>query len=341
MIICNIHVIILSCPCRTIWQGPYGSDAVLLKHHVIDINDEGALERALQGCAAVVHCAHAEMPWKYVDKEGTQGIWRDNLTATEILVDTMQRLGIKDLVHVGDAYSALPIEDNYGLGEHVFIDYPRDYMLGDYGESRTRAEMYARIACRKDSDSFHGVFLRPVHVHGEAGSSSWSSLMEMAEQGNIPYIVGERRGMHQFIYAGNLAAIIDRCLVKLSTNPQLLNGELIYCLDETNVMPFREFLERRVCSSLFSPKVAVSFEKSFLKHYIDYIKYNIGLSPSPNSLSYPMFRFLFAKTIGFSNRKQRILLDFIPEVSQEESMKLSLQMSSEFPGSPRAAVRSG
>ncbi|ETN85051.1 hypothetical protein NECAME_06598 [Necator americanus] len=221
------------------------------------------------------------------------------LTATEILVDTMQRLGIKDLVHVGDAYSALPIEDNYGLGEHVFIDYPRDYMLGDYGESRTRAEMYARIACRKDSDSFHGVFLRPVHVHGEAGSSSWSSLMEMAEQGNIPYIVGERRGMHQF------------------------------------------FLERRVCSSLFSPKVAVSFEKSFLKHYIDYIKYNIGLSPSPNSLSYPMFRFLFAKTIGFSNRKQRILLDFIPEVSQEESMKLSLQMSSEFPGSPRAAVRSG
>lgn len=42
-------------------------------------------------------------------------------TATEILVDTMERLGIKKLVHVGDAYSALPIEDNYGLGEHVFM----------------------------------------------------------------------------------------------------------------------------------------------------------------------------------------------------------------------------
>ena len=32
----------------------------------------------------------------------------------------MQKYGIRRLVHVGDAYSALPIEDNYGLAEYVF-----------------------------------------------------------------------------------------------------------------------------------------------------------------------------------------------------------------------------
>ncbi|CAJ0605798.1 unnamed protein product [Cylicocyclus nassatus] len=315
-------------------------DGVQLRHFVFDISDEGALERALQGCTAVVHCAHAQMPWKYQDKKEIEMMWSDNLTATEILVDTMQRLGIATLVHVGDAYSALPIEDNYGLGELVFLDYPRNYLLGDYGESRTRGEMYARTACKKD-DSFNAVFLRPVHIHGEQGSSSWFKLKEMTEQGNIPYVEGERRGMHQFIYAGNIAAIVDRCLSRLTADPKSLNGELVYCVDDTNVIPFREFLENRVRSSLFSPKVAISYEKSFLYHYLDWIKYNLGIKPPTDVLSYPMFRFLFAKTIGFSNRKQRLLLDYVPEISPEETMKRTQDMLLESPYIPRSAVKSG
>ncbi|KIH52161.1 hypothetical protein ANCDUO_17739 [Ancylostoma duodenale] len=130
----------------------------------------------------------------------------------------------------------------------------------------------------------------------------------MAKQGQVPYIEGERRGLHQFVYAGNLAAIVDRCLLKMSADPQLLNGELIYCVDDTNATPFREFLERRVGSPQFSPKVAVSFEKAFLQHYLNHIKENLGL-----------------------------------KVPAEESMKLTLQMTKVIENSsiPRAAVRSG
>ncbi|KHJ75847.1 hypothetical protein OESDEN_24536 [Oesophagostomum dentatum] len=54
-----------------------------------------------------------------------------------------------------------------------------------------------------------------------------------------------------------------------------------------------------------------------------------------------MFRFLFAKTVGFSNRKLRLLLDFLPEVSQDEAMKLTLDMTRESSSVPRPAVRSG
>ncbi|VDO62019.1 unnamed protein product [Heligmosomoides polygyrus] len=291
-----------------------GVDGVTVRHFVIDLTDEGALERALQGCHTVVHCAHATMPWTYADKKTTERFWSDNLTATEILVDTMRRMGVKNLVHVGDAYSALPIEDNYGLGEQVFNDYPKNYILGEYGESRTRGEMYARNAVTKDS-SLKGVFLRPVHVHAEEASASWRALMDMARDGHLPYIEGERRGMHQFIYAGNLAAIIDRCLMFFRTDPDRLNGEIIYCTDETNVITLRDFLEQRVRSPRFSSRTVISYEKSFLQYYLTYIKYKIGLEVPSSSLSYPMFRFLFAKTIGFSNRKLRLLLDFIPEVS--------------------------
>ncbi|KAK5967866.1 NAD dependent epimerase/dehydratase family protein [Trichostrongylus colubriformis] len=252
----------------------------------------------------------------------------------------MVQMSVKHLVYVGDAYSALPIEDNYGLGEVVFNEFPANYILGEYGESRTRGEMYARKATEKGS-SLKGVFLRPVHVHAEEASSSWRSLMKMAEEGEIPYIEGERRGMHQFIYAGNLAAIVDRCLGFLSTNPERLNSEIIYCLDDTNVIPIRQFLEQRVQSPRFSARNQVSFEKSFLQYYLTYIKYSIGLEIPERTLSYPMFRFLFAKTIGFSNRKQRLLLDHLPEVSPAEAMKRSLHMQKETSGIQRQAARSG
>ncbi|KAJ1354232.1 hypothetical protein KIN20_011106 [Parelaphostrongylus tenuis] len=315
------------------------TDDTRIRPFVLDIVDEGALERALKGCSAVVHCAHATMPWKYTDQKTNDDIWRDNLSATEILVDTMLRLGVKHLVHVGDAYSALPIEDNYGLGEHVFNDYPRNYILGDYGESRTRAEMYARNAVSRGP--LQGVFLRPVHVHAEQASSSWLTLMEMAQEGHVPYVKGDRRGLHQFIYAGNLAAIVERCLVLLTTDSNRISSEIVYCVDETNVMPFRDFLEQRVRSPRFSSQMMMSFEKAFLHQSLTYIKHMLGLEVPKDALSFTMFRFLFAKTIGFSNRKQRLLLDFIPETSFEESMKRSLQMTKERSFIRRPAVRSG
>ncbi|KAE9418371.1 hypothetical protein Angca_004149, partial [Angiostrongylus cantonensis] len=304
------------------------ADDVRVRPFVLDLVDEGALERALNGCNSVVHCAHAAMPWKYIDRKTNDDIWRDNLSATEALVDTMLRLGVKHLVHVGDAYSALPIEDNYGLGEYVFNDYPGNYILGEYGESHTRAEMYARNAVAR-GPSLQGVFLRPVHVYAEQGSSSWITLMEMAQEGHVPYVKGDRRGLHQFIYAGNLAAIVDRCLLLLAKEPDRVNSEIVYCVDETSVIPFRDFLEQRVRSPRFSSQVAISFEKAFLQQSLNYIKHTLGFEVPKNALSFTMFRFLFAKTIGFSNRKQRLLLDFVPETSHEQSMIRPLQMTKE------------
>lgn len=62
-----------------------GVDGVTVRHFVIDLTDEGALERALQGCHTVVHCAHATMPWTYADKKTTERFWSDNLTGASFL----------------------------------------------------------------------------------------------------------------------------------------------------------------------------------------------------------------------------------------------------------------
>lgn len=49
-------------------------------------------------------------------------------------------------------------------------------------------------------ENFHGIFLRPVHVHSEGQpSETIKGLIELAKDGKLPYTEGKRRGMTQFV----------------------------------------------------------------------------------------------------------------------------------------------
>lgn len=58
----------------------------------------------------------------------------------------MKENNIKILVYVGDAYGNLPNCDNYGLSEAMHLGVPPSFVLGAYGESRTKGELLARKA---------------------------------------------------------------------------------------------------------------------------------------------------------------------------------------------------
>jgi hypothetical protein len=51
---------------------------------------------------------------------------------------------VQNLIYVGDAYASLPCRDNFGNSEEIHHDIPASYMLGYYGETRTRGELIAR-----------------------------------------------------------------------------------------------------------------------------------------------------------------------------------------------------
>lgn len=51
---------------------------------------------------------------------------------------------VQNLVYIGDAYACLACQDNFGNSEEIHHELPSSYMLGYYGETRTRAELYAR-----------------------------------------------------------------------------------------------------------------------------------------------------------------------------------------------------
>lgn len=61
----------------------------------------------------------------------------------------MQRQNIQRLIYVSDAYANLPVGDNYGLSEQVHLGIPDSFMLGLYGQSKTRAEILVRKAASK------------------------------------------------------------------------------------------------------------------------------------------------------------------------------------------------
>lgn len=51
---------------------------------------------------------------------------------------------VSNLVYVSDAYANLAPGDNFGTAEVSHNKMPSSFLLGDYGETRSRAELYAR-----------------------------------------------------------------------------------------------------------------------------------------------------------------------------------------------------
>uniref|UniRef100_A0A915EWK6 3-beta hydroxysteroid dehydrogenase/isomerase domain-containing protein n=1 Tax=Ditylenchus dipsaci TaxID=166011 RepID=A0A915EWK6_9BILA len=86
---------------------------------------------------------------------------RDNLNATEKLLDAMFSANVQNLIFVGDAYANLPPGDNFGPSEVMHTNLESSFLLGHYGESVSRAEMCARKQVGKtlpNGETFQGLF---------------------------------------------------------------------------------------------------------------------------------------------------------------------------------------
>ncbi|CAJ0959686.1 unnamed protein product, partial [Mesorhabditis belari] len=287
----------------------------------LSVND-GDLDRSLFGVTSVIHAAKADIPLTYQSKEKLAEMWSDNVEATERLVERMIARKIRRLIYIGDAYSALPVDDNLGLSEDIHRGIPSSFLMGEWGESRTRAELLARKAAEKDNQ-LDAIFLRPTWIHSEKPSSFWMELRRLAENGDLPYTPGERRGLHQFIYADNLAKTIENCVFFLKNDPKKYSNEIVYLMDHTGVQPFMQIVRERVGpSSLSTP---ITFPIAYLTNSLRHFTYFCG-KKHDGQLHFHTWRTLFEKVIGFSEKKARILLEYKPQISSEESFRRSLSM---------------
>jgi dihydroflavonol-4-reductase len=114
--------------------GPLGVDGV--ETAIGDVTDPAAVERALEGCDAVVHAASVFS----LDTRRTGEMNSVNVRGTEIVLGTAHRLGLDPIVHVSSEVALLPPGD----GEVLTPDSPVKRPPWPYCRSKADSELAAR-----------------------------------------------------------------------------------------------------------------------------------------------------------------------------------------------------
>jgi nucleoside-diphosphate-sugar epimerase len=114
--------------------GPLGVAGV--ETAIGDVTDPTAVERALEGCDAVLHAASVFS----LDARRADEMTSVNVRGTEIVLGTAHRLGLDPIVYVSSEVALLPPAD----GEVLTPDSPVQRPPGPYCRSKADAELVAR-----------------------------------------------------------------------------------------------------------------------------------------------------------------------------------------------------
>ena len=114
--------------------GPLGVDGV--ETAIGDVTEPAAVERALEGCDAVVHAASVFS----LDNRRASELNSVNVRGTEIVLGTAHRLGLDPIVHVSSEVALLPPGD----GEVLTPDSPVKRAPWPYCRSKADSELVAR-----------------------------------------------------------------------------------------------------------------------------------------------------------------------------------------------------
>jgi nucleoside-diphosphate-sugar epimerase len=101
-----------------------------------DVTDPASVERALNGCDAVLHTASVFS----MDPRRADEMRRVNVRGTENVLGTAHRLGIDPIVHVSSEVALLPAVE----GELLTADSPAQRPAGTYSQTKADSELVAR-----------------------------------------------------------------------------------------------------------------------------------------------------------------------------------------------------
>ena len=114
--------------------GPLGVDGV--ETAIGDVTEPAAVERALEGCDAVVHAASVFS----LDARKAGEMHSVNVRGTEVVLGAAHRLGLDPIVHVSSEVALLPPAD----GEVLTTDSPVHQPSSAYCRSKADSELVAR-----------------------------------------------------------------------------------------------------------------------------------------------------------------------------------------------------
>jgi nucleoside-diphosphate-sugar epimerase len=158
-----------------------------------DIRDRSAVQLALSGVDAVVHCA-AALPLYPPDE-----IYTTDVIGTRIVMETARQAGIERVVHISST-AVYGIPDHHPLVEDDRLDG-----VGPYGQAKIQAEM---IALDERARGLIVPILRPKSFIGPERLGVFSLLYDWALDGRNFPMLGTGHNRYQFLDVEDLCAAI-------------------------------------------------------------------------------------------------------------------------------------
>lgn len=196
---------------------PVAGDVELI---VGDVADAGTVQRAVQGCRAVVHLAAVASVQASVDDP--VGTHQSNLVGTLNLCEAMRDAGVRRVVFASSA----AVYGNNGEGEPIGEDTPKA-PLTPYAADKLASEHYLDFYRRQ-----HGlepVVFRFFNIYGprQDPSSPYSGVIsiftERAQKGLPIAVFGDGEQTRDFVYVGDLVEILVQALESSETQEGAVN----------------------------------------------------------------------------------------------------------------------
>ncbi|CAD5211228.1 unnamed protein product [Bursaphelenchus okinawaensis] len=293
-------------------------------YHAKDLSDD-ILDNIFKDASVVFHLARKQYE-PLMGINYNEQYQRDNLQATKNVVDTMIRQKVGNIIYMGDAYANLPARDNFGNSEDVHSGEPSSYMLGVYGEARTKAELYVRNRIGQkydDNNKLNGVCFRPTMIYGEGSRKLVNIVKEVAEanNGELVHVEGPSNGLMQYIYVGNLIRYMEEAMRVLLSKPSDISGHFFYCMDKTEATRFNDMMFRLLEPSGIKFGTSYNVISLYLRTALAQTKLRLfGIKPDTAMYNMGALRLFVMYAIGFSNRKQALMFKTRPYITQEEAM---------------------
>jgi len=185
-----------------------------------DVADAQVVRRALQGCRAVVHLAAVASVQASVDDP--VGTHQSNLVGTLNLCEAMREAGVRRVVFASSA----AVYGNNGEGQSIDEDTPKAPMT-PYAADKLASEHYLDFYRRQ-----HGlepVVFRFFNIYGpcQDPSSPYSGVIsiftERAQQGLPITVFGDGEQTRDFLYVGDLVAVLLQALEQGVVEPGAVN----------------------------------------------------------------------------------------------------------------------
>jgi len=162
-----------------------------------DIRDEAAVDQAMTGVDAVVHCA-AALPL-YPPKE----IYTTDVEGTRLVLEVARRRGVERVVHISSTAV-------YGIPDHhPLVETDRLDGVGPYGQAKIQAEM---IALEYRAKGLVVPIIRPKSFVGPERLGVFALLYDWALDGHNFPVIGNGRNRYQLLDVEDLCAAILLCL---------------------------------------------------------------------------------------------------------------------------------